>query len=92
MDAISESQSCHDESHHSPAKFTVPSTCAHSPDPEDPNKRSNVGDIKDPDNLFYRWVVINTQRKGHEEDLRRDPGEEQYQEYHHRWRQDSPPT
>jgi hypothetical protein len=92
MDAISESQSRHDKSCQSPAKFTVPSTHAHSPDPEDPNKWSNVGDIKDPDNPSHRWVAFNTLRKGHKEDLKKDPRDEQYQEHYHKQRQDSPPT
>jgi hypothetical protein len=92
MDAISESQSRRDESRQSPAKSTVPSTRAHSPDSEGPSKRSNVGDIKDPENPFHRWVARESHKQKIEQDRRSDPGEEQYREYYHKKRQDSPPT
>src|SRR5947208_11046606 len=53
MDAISES-----ESRQSPAKSTVPSTRAHSPDPEVPDpepKRTNTWALKDPAHPLHRW-------------------------------------
>jgi hypothetical protein len=87
MDAISKSQS-----RQSPAKSTVPSTRAHSPDREDPNKRSNVRDIKDPENPFHHWVARESHKQKIEQDQRLDPEEEQYREYYHKKRQDSPPT
>jgi hypothetical protein len=92
MDTISESQLRHDKSHQSPAKSTVLLTCAHSPDRKDPNKWSNVGDIKDPENPFHRWVARESHKQKIEQDRRSDPGEEQYREYYHKKRQDSPPT
>jgi hypothetical protein len=49
MDAISESESRRDKSHQSPAKSMVPSTHAHSPDPEVPDpepKWTNTWDVK----------------------------------------------
>ena len=58
MDAISESESRRDESRQSPAKSTVPSTRAHSPDPEVPDpepKRTNTWDLKDPAHPLHRW-------------------------------------
>src|SRR5437588_9971020 len=54
MAAISQSQSRHDESHQSPAKSTVPSTREHSPEPEEPRKQQNVGDLKDPAHPLHR--------------------------------------
>jgi hypothetical protein len=67
-------------------------TRGHSPDRKDPNKWSNVGDIKDPENPFHRWVARESHKQKIEQDRRLDPGEEQYREYYHKKRQDSPPT
>jgi hypothetical protein len=53
MAAISQSQSCHDESHHSPAQSTIPATQKHSPDPK-LHKQSNIWDLKDPAHPLYQ--------------------------------------
>jgi hypothetical protein len=54
MAAISQSQSCHNESHQSPAKSTVPATQEHSPEPEEAHKQPNVWDLKDPAHPLHR--------------------------------------
>src|SRR5438445_8548048 len=54
MAAISQSQSQCDESRQSPAKSTVPLTREHSPEPEEPRKQQNVGDLKDPAHPLHR--------------------------------------
>jgi hypothetical protein len=76
MDAISQSESRCDKSRQSPAKSTVPSTHAHSPDREDPNKQFNIGDIKDPENPFHHWVARESHKQKIEHNRRLDPGEE----------------
>jgi hypothetical protein len=55
MAAISQSQSHCNESRQSPAKFTVPATWEHSPEPEEPCKQPNIWDLKDPAHPLHRY-------------------------------------
>jgi hypothetical protein len=54
MAAISQSQSRHNKSCQSPAKFTVPLTWEHLPEPKEPHKQPNIWDLKDPAHPLHR--------------------------------------
>ena len=56
MAAISTSQSCCDESHHSPSAPSIPATRPHSLEPEaGPSKRPITWDLKDPVHPLHQW-------------------------------------
>ena len=56
MVAISTSQLCCDESHHSPSAPSIPATRPHSPEPEaGPSKRPITWDLKDPAHPLHLW-------------------------------------
>ena len=56
MAAISTSQSCCDELHHSPLAPSIPATRPHSPESEaGPSKRPITWDLKDPAHPLHRW-------------------------------------
>jgi hypothetical protein len=55
-----------DKSYHSPAKSTVPSTHAHSPDPKlvpEEHKWTNTWDLKDSAHPLHRWGAIQAEAR-----------------------------
>jgi hypothetical protein len=62
MEATSISQSCHDESCHSPTSSIIPATHKHSSDLEG-RQQPNTGDLKDPRHPNYRHRMQRANKK-----------------------------